>query len=238
MKNGPDSVELSGPFCLLRCVSSMTILVFVSCRSLRPEITNRLPVITAMIKQIQAFFTFLFIDICVRLWYYLLYKILCSCVRRCGLRIRLSLNRGWWFADMKDLLRDLELHVPCFAGKSVLCMFDRFDSLPVWNYLHERFADFNLKSLCSVWYGKQGGAIKITYYGGNDDNFFAGELQSLNIDRQFRRQELQALVMQSDLIIAMPPKKYLQDYVRFLDENQKQYFATSLGFEGLWFRNV
>mgnify|MGYP004466081575 CR=1 FL=1 len=124
-----------------------------------------------------------------------------------------------FYTQLIDIEKEMIHYTKQFRNKVVYCNCDNPQKSNFWKYFYEHFAELGLKQLFATYYGEDacwysynGKKVVITHLEGNGD---------------FRSEECERILEQSDVIVTNPPFSLFREYIRQLDSHKKDFLIIS-----------
>lgn len=131
-----------------------------------------------------------------------------------------------FYTRIEDIETELAHYTEQLRGKRVLCGCDDPERSMFWRYFHTHFSELGLGGLAAVKHNPDGFGYAMSYDGGNDGDWTAGEGRTLSDDGDFRSAEMTRMLEDYDIIVTNPPFSLFRHYVSTLIWNAKDFLLV------------
>ena len=128
-----------------------------------------------------------------------------------------------FYTQLSDIEKELMHYKPHFKDKIVYCNCDDPEWSNFWKYFHLNFAHLGLKKLIATFYHIGQSVYKMEYTGGDDNNISAGVKIPLTGNGDFRSDECESILRDSDIVVTNPPFSLFREYVAQLMKYEKKF---------------
>lgn len=128
-----------------------------------------------------------------------------------------------FYTQLTDIEKELMHYKEHFNGKIVYCNCDDPEWSNFWKYFHLNFAHLGLKKLIATFYHIGTSVYKMEYTGGDDNNISAGVKIPLTGNGDFRSEECENILKESDIVVTNPPFSMFREYVAQLMKYEKKF---------------
>lgn len=124
-----------------------------------------------------------------------------------------------FYTRLIDIERELIHYTKHFKNKTVYCNCDNPKMSNFWKYFYDHFTELGLKNLYATYYGENAELYK---YDGKKV-----VIDSLQGDGDFRSDECQKVLEQSDIVVTNPPFSLFREYINQLASYKKDFLVIS-----------
>lgn len=128
-----------------------------------------------------------------------------------------------FYTQLTDIEKELMHYKEHFKDKIVYCNCDDPEWSNFWKYFHLNFAHLGLKKLIATFYHIGTSVYKMEYTGGDDNNISAGIKTPLIGNGDFRSEECENILKDSDIVVTNPPFSMFREYVAQLMKYEKKF---------------
>jgi hypothetical protein len=124
-----------------------------------------------------------------------------------------------FYTQLIDIEKEMIHYTKHFRGKVVYCNCDNPETSNFWKYFYDNFIELGLKELYATYYGKEA-----CFYRYDGKDIISTSLQG---EGDFRSNECENILEQSDIVVTNPPFSLFREYITQLNTYEKDFLIIS-----------